>query len=332
MASAAAICLDSVGPDTETMAQMGRAMAIVLAALLSATAAPAAGQAVVPEPIRARVNEMVAACVAAGGALGNQRGPNGFVIPRDFNGDGRTDFLVTEGGFPCAGAPMALRPQGQARLQLWLGDGAGGARLLFDDRVAGHRLVEGQPATLSIIRSGAACGAGRTRCEDRIQLTRTGVVLVAADGRPGGPVAVAAPAERTALSVAPAVPASAASGASLPLRRGYYVEVAEPCNRASNATVSLFTGTGMNFSRTACTFQKVVQLGPARYRVTESCKEVGGWGRDEPPELSTSIYEIAGDSRFTVRWANAQSRSSRHCLQSAMNEPFRSNDLSDLTR
>ncbi len=35
--------------------------------------------------------------------------PNGPAIPRDGDGDGQTDVLVTGGGFPSAGAPMVLR-------------------------------------------------------------------------------------------------------------------------------------------------------------------------------------------------------------------------------
>lgn len=302
-------------------------MKSILAIALIATATPAAAQGTVPAPIRERVNAMVAACVAAGGTLGNQRGPNGFVIPRDFDGDGRTDFLVTEGGFPCAGAPMALRPQGLARLQLWLGDGAGGARLMFDDRVSGHRVVEGRPAGLSIFRTGAICGPGRPKCEDRMQITPTGVALVPADGRPGGAVAVAVPAARPA----PGAQASAEAG-TLPLKRGYYVAADTPCNRASNATVNLFTGDGMNASRSVCTFRKVEQTGPTRWRVTESCQELGGWGREAPANVNTATYDIPNDSRFTVLWPGGESRSARHCPQATMNEPFRSNDISDLTR
>jgi hypothetical protein len=304
-----------------------------IAAGFVTAAAPAGAQGTVPDPIKLRVNEMVAACAAAGGTLGNQRGPNGFVIPRDFNGDGRTDFLVTEGGFPCAGAPMALRPQGQARLQLWVGDGAGNARLMFDDRVSGHRVVEGKPAALNIFRTGAICGPGRPKCEDRVAITPAGVILTPADGRPGGAVALAAPAARpvAASPSAAARPATAKPGA-LPLKRGYYVEASEACNRASNATVSLFTGDGMNASRTVCTFQRVEKVGATRFRVTESCQELGGWGHESPPEVSTVTYDVPNDSRFTVTWPGGSSLTSRHCPQSQMNEPFRTNDISDLMR
>ncbi|MFQ3595535.1 MAG: hypothetical protein SNJ63_05430 [Sphingomonadaceae bacterium] len=306
-----------------------------LVALSLAALPPAAAQ-TVPEPVKARVNEMVATCLAAGGRFGDRPGPNRFAVPRDFNGDGRTDFLVAEGAFPCDGRPDLFRPGNMARLQLWLGDGAGGARLAFDERVSGHRIIEGRPASVIIARLGAPCGKGIARCEDRLQFSGAGLALVPADGRPGGPVpvrvAAAPPPAAVAARPAPAQGAGGAKAASLPLRRGYFVATDTPCNRASNATVNLMTGDGMNASRTICTFEKVEPQGSGRFRVTQSCQELGGWGHESPPEVSTVIFEIPDDSRFSVRWEGGSVSSSRYCPQASMNEPFRTNDISDLLR
>lgn len=285
----------------------------------------------VPEPVKARVNEMVATCVAAGGRYADGSGPNRFAVPRDFNGDGRTDFLVAEGAFPCAGQPTLFRPGNMARLQLWLGDGAGGARLVFDDRVSGHRIAEGKPPMIHIARLGGVCGAGRSRCEDRIALSPAGLALVPTDGRPGGPVPVVLAAPAAGARTVPQQ-ATAAKPGGLPLKLGYFVSTDTPCNRASNATVSLVTGEGINASRTVCTFTRVEPQGGGKYHVTQSCGTIGGWGHEEPAEISTVIFEIADDSRFTIRWPGGSATASRYCPQSAMNEPFRSNDISDLLR
>lgn len=309
-------------------------------AFLVAAVAASAGAQGVPEPIRARVNELVAQCAAAGGRLGDMRGAGQFVIPRDFNGDGRTDFLVSEGNLPCTGRPDLFRPGGLARVQLWLGDAAGGATLAFEDRLLAYRVLDGRPAKLQIARRGPACG-GPARCGDELRWNAAAsrFDLAPTDGRQAAitpaPGAQAAPAVAASAAVAtPATtrPAAAAKTGTLPLRRGYFVSADTPCNRASNATVNLLTGDGINASRTACTFTRVEPQGGGRYRVTQRCEELGGWGREAPPEVSTVIFEIPDDSRFTIRWPGSSSTTSRFCPQSAMNEPFRSNDIRDLLR
>jgi hypothetical protein len=132
-----------------------------------AFAATAAQAQSVPEPIKARVNDLVAQCARAGGQLGQMTGQGQFVIPRDFTGDGRTDFLVSEGNFPCVGKPALFRPDGLARVELWVGDGAS-ARLGFADRLLAYRVLDGRPARLQIVRKAPACG-GPARCGDELR-------------------------------------------------------------------------------------------------------------------------------------------------------------------
>ncbi|TPE58580.1 hypothetical protein FJQ54_16105 [Sandaracinobacter neustonicus] len=176
----------------------------LVVALAFASAAHAQG--VVPEPIKARVNELVARCVQAGGTLGSMQGQGRFVIPADFTGDGRTDFLISEGNVPCVGKPNLFRPDGNARLELWLGNGSD-ARLAFADKVMGFRVLNGPPAKLQIARQGVVC-SGPARCGDELRWNAAAGRFeeVATDGRK----VAARPATGAMAGTAPAVSAAAA--------------------------------------------------------------------------------------------------------------------------
>lgn len=173
---------------------------------------PLAAQTQVPETINARVNELVAACVNAGGTLGRMDGQGRFVIPADFTGDGVTDFVVSEGNVPCTGRPNLFRADGLGRVQLFAADRAGGTRLMFDERLLAYRVLAGSPAKLQIARRGTACGTGSaasTRCGDELRWNAAAgrFDMVATDGRPATPVPVVAAGAQTA-------PAGAAPGAA----------------------------------------------------------------------------------------------------------------------
>lgn len=182
-------------------------------------AGSAMAQGTVPAVIKARVNELVATCANAGGTLGDMRGQGQFVIPADLTGDGRTDFIVSEGNFPCAGKPSLFRPDGLGRLQVYAGDGAGGARLLFDDRLIAYRVLAGKPSKLQIARRGAACGPGaaaNARCGDELRWNAAASRFdaVATDGRPATARAVTAP--QAAATAVPAAAATPAGGKPAP--------------------------------------------------------------------------------------------------------------------
>jgi len=220
----------------------GRTMvrvALVLLALSQPLPAQTRG---VPEPVKARINEMVSQCLAARGTMGNMSGQGQFVIPKDFNGDGQVDFLVSEGNFPCAGQPQLFRPGGLARLQLFLADGAGDAILAFEDKLLAYRVLDGAPAKLQIARRGPAC-AGPARCGDELRWNAAAQRFdeVATDGR-GAANRPAAGAQAGSIAAA-AQPAPALAGpatgaaraALLPVLAGAETAFKSQCRRESQA-------------------------------------------------------------------------------------------------
>lgn len=140
-----------------------------------------------------------------------------------------------------------------------------------------------------------------------------------------------ASANQAAAPAAPeAVPAKAQADtvAALPLKRGYYVESDTPCGQASNATTTLLRREGIGGARDFCEFKKIEQTGPNTYRVTEAC---GDLQDSAPPETSTSIYTLTGDTAFTAKSEHGWERSARFCAQSSMPPDWRANDISDVT-
>ena len=113
--------------------------------------------------------------------------------------------------------------------------------------------------------------------------------------------------------------AAAATLKSLPLKRGFYVSSDTPCNQASNATLRLVTREGINWARDICTFKKIEKTGATSYSVTESCS-----GEPQP-------YEIPNDTSFTVKYDGGSESSARYCAQSSLPDPWRDNDISDIT-
>jgi len=149
---------------------------------------------------------------------------------------------------------------------------------------------------------------------------------VSGDAPGGGAVAneAAAPA---APETTPAK-AQAATIAALPLKRGYYVESDTPCGQASNATTTLLRREGIGGARDFCEFKKIEQTGPDTYRVTEACRDLQD---NAPPETSTSLYTLTGDTAFTAKSEHGWERNARYCAQSTMPPDWRANDISDVT-
>lgn len=211
----------------QTLARLLAGVAVLVAS------APVAAQGV-REAIKARVNELVAQCAAAGGTLGDMSGQGQFVIPRDFNGDGKTDFLVSEGNVPCTGRPQLFRADGLGRVQLFIANPAGGVALAFDDRLLAYRVVDGRPARLQIARRGAAC-AGPPRCGDELKWNAAAGRFDehATDGRKveARPAAGGQAMAALAPGPAPAAPAPAATAAVPPVQAGAEARFKARCRK-----------------------------------------------------------------------------------------------------
>ncbi|MGE8136306.1 hypothetical protein ACQKO5_22185 [Novosphingobium subterraneum] len=177
----------------------------------------------------------------------------------------------------------------------------------------------------------AACGQNAATAENT---AATESAVEAESGNTAGMAAAEANTVSPNQAAAPATPkavpakAQAATIAALPLKRGYYVESDTPCGQASNATTTLLRREGIGGARDFCEFKKIEQTGPNTYRVTEAC---GDLQDSAPPETSTSIYTLTGDTAFTAKSEHGWERSARYCAQSTMPPDWRANDISDVT-
>lgn len=237
-----------------------------LAASGLAQPAPLAAQAAgrgVPEVVRQRINDLVSQCLRAGGSMGAMTGQGQFVIPRDFNGDGQTDFLVSEGNFPCTGQPALFRSQGRALLQLYLG-GPAGATLAFEDRLLAYRVLDGVPARLQVARTGAACGSA-ARCGDELRWNAAARRFeeVATDGRKAGAAPLTRPATILSGVATPSTPppSTPPPAASLPLAAGAEASFRGRCQADTRRLYPTMSAASIT---QACAdgWQRVVAAGP----------------------------------------------------------------------
>lgn len=134
-------------------------------------------------------------------------------------------------------------------------------------------------------------------------------------------------------TAADAAPAATQAGDArvdeLPLKRGFYVASDTPCEQASNATLLLLRRDGIGGARDSCDFVQIEHVGDTTYRVTERCADLM-----DPNSAETSVvtWEIPDDASFTTVREGGSSGGARHCEQSRLPDPWRDNDISDVTR
>ncbi|WP_197422726.1 MULTISPECIES: hypothetical protein [unclassified Phenylobacterium] len=182
----------------------GLAIGAVAAGLTGQAGARAQGQPPIPSVVLTHMQSLDARCLAAGG----REGPGRYVAAQDFTGDGRLDYLLSEGDYNCAGRPGLFRKAGQARVDIFVTDARGQSRRVYSDVLAGYRIVAGRPAKVQVARRGAACGGGAgpgAQCAAQLEWNGTGF------GQ-GVSVARAAPGAPSAAASAPPPPVSAPAG------------------------------------------------------------------------------------------------------------------------
>lgn len=120
--------------------------------------------------------------------------------------------------------------------------------------------------------------------------------------------------------------AGVAAVESLPLERGFFVRQGTPCGEASNATLTLHTGSGINAAQASCGFTRIEKTGDNTYTATEECYFI------RAGESFSDTLHITVESRTAYSQATAGDESTwraRHCAQSSLPEPWRNNDLSE---
>jgi hypothetical protein len=134
----------------------GAAATLLAACLVSSGPSEAQQRSTLPDVVLDHIQQLDQRCSAAGGRAAGGR----FVIAQDFSGDGRTDFLLSEGDYACAGRPGMFRRDGLARVAIYVSNASGGARRAFFETLAAYRVLAGEPARVQVARRGASCGNG----------------------------------------------------------------------------------------------------------------------------------------------------------------------------
>ena len=108
------------------------------------------------------------------------------------------------------------------------------------------------------------------------------------------------------------------------MERGYFVLQGTPCASANNFSVTLHTGYGVNVAQAHCSFTRIEKISEDTYRVSEDCSVIlgGSFSREREFTIEESTAYVSRDPQDGTEWA------ARHCPQSEMSEPFRTNDLS----
>lgn len=113
-----------------------------------------------PAAVVAKMSQLDTACVRAGG----RPVAKPYVHVHDVTGDGRPDYLLSEGDYECAGRPGIFQTDGQAFIEIYVTDAAGGARRTYRQRVRAYRVVNSTPRTIQIALTAPACADGKALC------------------------------------------------------------------------------------------------------------------------------------------------------------------------
>jgi hypothetical protein len=118
------------------------------------------------------------------------------------------------------------------------------------------------------------------------------------------------------------VPSYAAGGDIVPLQHGYYVRDTT-CNNASRGNLELFLGNSFGGN---CSVNRIERLGNNTFRITQTCDDL----RSDKKFTSTNVYQIINRTEFLATFGLDETHHEnhyRHCPQSSLPEPWRSNEL-----
>jgi hypothetical protein len=119
--------------------------------------------------------------------------------------------------------------------------------------------------------------------------------------------------------------AAARAADSLPLERGYYVRSDTPCERASNATITLYNGASFGFAHAECNKPVIRKQADGTYQTATRCRDMQG--RGGPSETFKSRYAVKSRTEFVETTSDA-TFSFRYCKQPDLPDPWNTNDLS----
>lgn len=249
---------------------------VIIAALALPAVALAQSPPRLPTVVSAKIATLDRVCIAAGG----RPGKNSYVFAQDFTGDGRLDYLVSEGDYACSGRPQVFRRNGQAAVEIYVTDPRGGAVQAWRQTLLAYRILDQRPRVVQIAHAGAACGAGAAasvQCGATLRWNPTGQRF---DSEPIG--GRAAPDSSTQAPAPP--PATAAP-------REDKAAFAARCRRE---TIQRYPG-GARWADTACQekWARVTAAGPLADAILALAPERPG----QPPTLAETRARLGA-----VRW------------------------------
>ena len=122
----------------------------------------------------------------------------------------------------------------------------------------------------------------------------------------------------------PILSAVAVEADSLPIERGYYVRSDSPCQQASNATITLYTGISFGTAHAECRAPVIENLPDGSHQITEQCRDTEVDGT--PWATVTARYTVRSRTEF-IGTTPFEKAAYRYCKQSDLPEPWRTTDL-----
>jgi hypothetical protein len=121
-----------------------------------------------------------------------------------------------------------------------------------------------------------------------------------------------------------AIAASADAADRLPIQPGYYVSTNTPCQKASNATLTLFDGVSFGNAHVDCRKPSTKKLPDASYQLTRQCRDMQVDGT--PWQKITENYAVVSPTEV-IETNSFGKFQYRYCKQSDLPDPWNAVDL-----